>query len=340
LVSVTTTVTLESSNYSNNGTVPTLTMLNSTPNKKDIEEAYRKITPYIHKTPVLTSELLNAKFGANLFFKCENFQKAGSFKSRGAVNAILNLQSSDIKNGVATHSSGNFAQALARAASILNIPSYIVMPKNAPKVKVDAVLGYGGIITFCEPNLSAREDALKKVVESTNATVIHPYDDYDIIAGQGTATMELCQTVDNLNLILCPIGGGGLISGTALSAVYFGKNIKVVACEPQGADDAYRSIEANKIVPSINPVTIADGLLTSLGERNFPIIKRYVDEIVTVSEDGIIDAIKLIYERLKIVIEPSSAVPLAAIIENKVDISGLNVGIIISGGNVDLEKLF
>jgi len=315
-------------------------MLNSVPNKPDIEEAYRRVSPYINVTPILKSELLNTKFGANLYFKCENFQKAGSFKSRGAVNAILSLQSSQTKNGVATHSSGNFAQALARAASIFNIPSYIVMPKNAPKVKVEAVLGYGGIVTFCEPNLKAREETLEKVVDKTNAIIIHPYDDYDIIAGQGTVTMELCKEIVNLDMILCPVGGGGLISGTALSALYFGNNIKVIACEPKGADDAFRSMKSGKILPSINPNTIADGLLTSLGVLNFPIIKQYVDEIVTVSEESIIAAMKLIYERLKIVVEPSSAVPLAAIIENKVKISGLNVGIIISGGNVDLGKLF
>ncbi len=314
-------------------------MLHSIPNKEDISLANERIREYVHVTPVLSSQLLNAKFGANLFFKCENFQKAGSFKSRGAVNAILSLSSSDVKNGVATHSSGNFAQALARAASILGVSSHIVMPKNAPKVKIDAVLGYGGIITFCEPNLLAREEALAKVIGKTNAVEIHPYNDYDIIAGQATATMELCQEIDILDVILCPVGGGGLISGTALSASYFGNNIKVIACEPKGADDAFRSMKAGKILPSINPNTIADGLLTSLGELNFPIIQKYVDEIVTVSEESIIMAMKLIYERLKIVIEPSSAVPLAAIIENRVNVNGLNVGIIVSGGNVDLQKL-
>ena len=315
-------------------------MLHSIPNNHDIVTASERISPYMHVTAVLSSELLNEEFDAKLYFKCENFQKAGSFKSRGAVNAILSLQSSQTKKGVATHSSGNFAQALARAASILNVPSYIVMPNNAPRVKVDAVLGYGGDITFCEPNLQAREETLTKVVEKTDAIIIHPYNDYDIIAGQGTATMELCQEIENIDIILCPIGGGGLISGTALSASFFGKNIRVVGCEPKGADDAYRSMKAGKILPSINPSTIADGLLTSLGERNFPIIQEYVDEIVTVSEDSIMIAMKLIYERLKIVIEPSSAVPLAAILENKVDVQGKNVGIIISGGNVDLEKIF
>lgn len=315
-------------------------MLNSIPNKNDIAKAAQRIRPYVHVTPVLTSCLLNTKFSTNLYFKCENFQKAGSFKSRGAVNSILSLQSSSTKHGVATHSSGNFAQALARAASILNVPAYIVMPKNAPKVKVDAVRGYGGKITFCEPNLPAREETLERVIKNTNAVEIHPYDNYDIIAGQGTATMELCDEIDNLDIILCPIGGGGLISGTALSAHFYEKNIKVIACEPLGADDAYRSFKAGEILPSINPNTIADGLLTSLGKRNFPIIQKYVSEIVTVSEESIMEAMNLIYQRLKIVIEPSAAVPLAALIENKVEVKGLNVGIIISGGNVDLANLF
>ena len=314
-------------------------MLQSIPDKNDIEIAYERISAYVHRTPVFTSDSLNKQFGTKLFFKCENFQKAGSFKSRGAVNAILSLSPSNTKKGVATHSSGNFAQALARAASILKLPSYIVMPENAPDVKVNAVTGYGGKITFCEPTLSAREKTLEKVVERTGAVVIHPYDDYDIIAGQGTATMEFCKEIDNLDILLCPVGGGGLLSGTALAASYFGNNISVIACEPEGADDAYHSMKAGKIIPSVEPDTIADGLLTSLGERNFPIIQKYVDEIVTVSEEAIIDAMRLIYERMKIVIEPSSAVPLAAIIEKKVEVKGKNVGIIISGGNVDLAKV-
>ena len=314
-------------------------MLSYIPDKSDLEDAYARISGFIHNTPILSSEILNNRFGAKLFFKCENFQKAGSFKSRGAVNAILSLPKSNIKKGVATHSSGNFAQALARAASILGVPSYIVMPKNAPKVKVDAVIAYGGKITYCEPTLSAREETLDKVISKTNATIIHPYDDYDIIAGQGTATMELCNEIDDIDIILCPVGGGGLISGTALAANYFGNGITVIACEPDGADDAMRSFKAGKIIPSLKPDTIADGLLTSLGKRNFPIIQKYVSDIVTVSEESIVMAMKLIYERMKIVIEPSSAVPLASLIEKKVDVSGKNVGIIISGGNVDLAKI-
>lgn len=314
-------------------------MLESIPTKNDIKKAYKRIRPYTHITPVLTSASLDSIFNSNLFFKCENLQKAGSFKSRGAVNAILSLSNEKLKFGVATHSSGNFAQALARAAGILNVPAYIVMPENAPKVKVEAVRGYGGEITFCTPTLTDRERTIKEVMAKTGATEIHPYDNYDIIAGQGTATLELIQKVDNLDIILCPVGGGGLISGTALSALYFSNSIKVIACEPLGADDAYRSFNEGKIIPSVEPVTIADGLLTSLGKRNFPIIQKYVDEIVTVSENSIIAAMKLIYERMKIIIEPSSAVTLAAIMEKKVDVVNKNVGLIISGGNVDLKKI-
>jgi threonine dehydratase len=309
------------------------------PSKTDILEAHKVIKPFIKHTPVLTSKLLDEMFNNNLYFKCENFQNAGSFKSRGAVNAIMNLSNEETKYGVATHSSGNFAQSLARAAKILNIEAYIVMPKNAPKVKVNAVKEYGGKITFCEPNLKAREETLAMLISNTGATELHPYDDYAIIAGQGTATLELCRDVPELDMILCPVGGGGLISGAALSADYFGHNIQVIGCEPDGADDAYKSYLAGEIIPSINPNTIADGLLTSLGKRNFPIIMSYVKEIVTVSEDSIIKAMKLIYERMKIIIEPSSAVTLAALIENKVKAKGSNIGLIISGGNVDLSKL-
>ncbi len=314
-------------------------MLVTIPGKSDITNTLDRISPYIHNTPILTSTLLNSMFNCSMFFKCENFQKAGSFKSRGAVNAILGLSESELRAGVGTHSSGNFAQALARAAGMLNVPAHIVMPENAPKVKVNAVKQYGGKITFCKPTLAAREEALEQILSQTGAKEIHPYDNYDIIAGQSTATLELCREITDLDIILCPIGGGGLISGTALSAFYFGNNIEVIACEPAGADDAYRSMLAGRIIPSVDPNTIADGLLTSLGERNFPIIKKYVSKIVTVNEDSIISAMKLIYERLKIVIEPSSAVPLAAIIENKIELTDKNVGIIISGGNIDLAGI-
>ena len=315
-------------------------MLSRIINKTDIGKAASIIEPYVNYTPVLTSSTFNRRFESELYFKCENFQKVGAFKSRGAVYAVLSLSDKERQKGVCTHSSGNHAQALARAARIVGIPAYIVMPDNSPTVKVKAVKDYGGKITFCKPNLHAREDTLSKVKEQTGAVEIHPYDHYDIITGQATAAKELLEEVPGLDMILCPVGGGGLLAGTALAAHYFGKkDIRVIACEPEGADDAYRSFRKGKITPSVNPDTIADGLLTSLGERNFPIIRKYVADIVTVSEKAIIEAMKLIYERMKIVIEPSSAVPLAAVLENKTDIAGKKTGIIISGGNVDLKKL-
>jgi len=278
-------------------------------------------------------------FETNLYFKCENFQKVGAFKSRGAVNAVFSLDEEVVKNGVGTHSSGNHAQALSRAAKLRKIPAYIVMPENAPQVKVDAVKNYDGIITFCKPTLQAREETLAEVIEKTGAIEVHPYDNYKVIEGQATCGKELFESVADLDLILCPVGGGGLLGGTALSANYFSDGTDVIACEPAGADDAYRSFKSGKLIPSINPQTIADGLLTSVGQRNFPIILKYVRDIVTVSEEAIIKAMSLIFERMKIVVEPSAAVPFAAILENKINVNGKHVGIILSGGNIDLKKL-
>ncbi len=309
------------------------------PNNKEIIEVAKRIAPYIHRTPVLTSEYFDKRLGANLFFKCENFQKVGAFKSRGAVNAVFSLDDKDAKRGVATHSSGNHAQALARAAALRNIPAYIVMPETAPKVKVAAVKGYGGRVTFCKPTLQAREETLKKIVAETGAMEIHPYDNLKVIAGQATAAMELIEEQPDLDLILCPVGGGGLLSGTALSVHFFSPSTKVIACEPAGADDAYRSFYSGKFVPSIAPKTIADGLLTSLGHFTFPIIRKFVSDIVRVEESDIIEAMQLTYERMKIIIEPSSAVPLATILAKKLDVTGKKVGILISGGNVDLNHL-
>lgn len=314
-------------------------MPNRIPNKQDIVRAAELIKPYINRTPVLTSKTLNHLFLSDIYFKCENFQKVGAFKSRGAVHALLNLSKEALKKGVGTHSSGNHAQALARAAKLFEIPAYIVMPENSPKVKIEAVKEYGGIVTFCKPTLEARESTLQVIIDKTGATEVHPYDNYDIIAGQATAAKELFEEAPDLDIVLCPVGGGGLLSGTALSTAYFSKNATVVACEPAGADDAYRSYKAGKIIPSVLPNTIADGLLTSLGQRNFPIIQKYVKEIVTVSDETIIQAMKWTYERMKIVIEPSSAVPLAAIMEGKVNVHGKKAGILISGGNVDLKNL-
>ena len=314
-------------------------MLTQIPGKSDILDAAEIIRPYIHRTPVHTSEMFNQLIGAELFFKCENFQKAGAFKSRGAVNVVMSLSGEEARNGVATHSSGNHAQALARAASIRSIPAFIVMPSNSPQVKIDAVKQYGGKITFCKPTLKDREETLQKVIDKTRAFEVHPYDNYSIIAGQATAAKELLEDIPDLDLILCPVGGGGLLSGTALSAKYFSDKTEVIACEPSGADDAMRSFTKGEIIPSVNPVTIADGLLTSLGVRNFPIIQQYVKEIVTVSESSIVDAMRLLFERMKIVVEPSAAVPFAALLEQKIDAKNKRIGIILSGGNIDLKNL-
>ena len=312
---------------------------NQIPTKKDIQQAAIRIGQYIHKTPVLTSENLNSIFGCNLFFKCENLQKAGAFKSRGAVNTVFSLNDKDVKNGVCTHSSGNHAAALSRAATLKGVDAHIVMPENSSKVKISAVKHYGGKITFCKPTLASRETTLEKVIAETGAFEVHPYNDPRIIAGQATAAMEMFGEIDSLDIILAPVGGGGLLSGTALTTKYFSENTKVIAAEPEQADDAFRSFKANIFYPSVNPDTIADGLRTSLGSLTFPIIQKYVDDIVTVSEKGIVEAMKLIWERMKIIVEPSSAVPLAAILEKKFDYSGKKIGIIISGGNVDLSVL-
>jgi len=309
------------------------------PSQDQIVAAAQRIAFGIHHTPVLQSAFLNSSLESSLFFKCENFQKAGAFKSRGAVNAVFSLDSDEAEKGVATHSSGNHAQALARAAALRKIPAYIVMPENAPRVKINAVKGYGGAIFFCKPTLEARESMLKKVLEETGAVEVHPYNNLKVIEGQATAAMELLQELPGLDIILCPVGGGGLLSGTALAAHYFSGTTRVIACEPSGADDAYRSFKSGKLVPGTNPVTIADGLLTSLGKITFPVIREFVDDIVTVKEESIVMAMRLIFERMKIVVEPSAAVPLAAVLEQKLYVKGKKVGIILSGGNVDLNKL-
>lgn len=270
--------------------------------------------------------------------KCENFQKAGAFKFRGACNAIFALSENETSNGVVTHSSGNHAQAVALAAHLRSIPAYIVMPSNASAVKKAAVEGYGGRITYCEPTQEAREKATDQIVRATHAVFIHPYDNPLVIAGQGTAALELLEEVTDLDLVIAPVGGGGLLSGTAI-AVRGSSQARVVGAEPEAADDAYRSIQAGVILPSIKPKTIADGLLTSLGELTFPIIRSQVERIVTVSEEAIIQAMHLIWERAKIIVEPSGAVPVAVLLEKKVDFSGLKVGVILSGGNVDLDLL-
>jgi len=305
----------------------------------DIRNAAQRIQPYIHRTPVLTSESLDTKVGARVFLKCENLQKVGAFKFRGACNAVFSLTEEEAERGVCTHSSGNHAQALALAARMRGIPAYIVMPNNAPSVKKNAVAGYGGQITFCAPTLEAREATLTRIYEKTGANVVHPYNDARVIAGQGTAALELLEDVPGLDVILAPVGGGGLLSGTSIAATETKKGIRVIAGEPEMADDAYRSVKSGKIMPAERPSTIADGLLTSLGSLTFPIVQQRVEQIVTVSEQGIVDAMKFVWERVKIIIEPSAAVPVAVLWEKKIDLTGLNVGVILSGGNVDLEKL-
>ncbi len=313
--------------------------MTSFPTFSDIEKAHERIRPYIHRTPVLSSQSINQMVGAELFFKCENLQKVGAFKFRGACNSVFSLSDDEAKNGVCTHSSGNHAAALALSARMRGIPAYIVMPENAPEIKKIAVAGYGAQITFCTPTLEARESTLKKVAEQTGATEIHPYNYFHVICGQGTAAKELIEEIGTLDVVMAPVGGGGLLSGTALSTKALLPNAQVIAAEPAGADDAFRSFYSQTLQPSVAPKTIADGLLTSLGSLTFPIILNEVDQIATVSEESIIAAMRMIWERMKIIIEPSSAVPLAAILENKVDVKGKKVGIILSGGNVDLGRL-
>ncbi len=307
--------------------------------KVTLQNVHKRIKPYIHRTPVLTSELINDLCSANVFFKCENFQKMGAFKMRGAANAILNLDKQQKIKGVVTHSSGNFAQALSLAAKQIGVKAYIVMPKNAPQVKKDAVKTYEGIIIECDSNIQAREDKAHRIAIEKGATFIHPSNDDDVIYGQGTAALELLEDYPNLDYIFTPVGGGGLLAGTLLAAKYFSKNCKVIAGEPKEADDAFRSLLSGNIEKNETSNTIADGLRTHLGDRNFPIIKAEVEKIIRVEEDEIIDAMKLIWERMKIIIEPSSAVAFAALLKYRDTLRNKNVGLIISGGNVDLSNL-
>ncbi|WP_299776569.1 pyridoxal-phosphate dependent enzyme [uncultured Formosa sp.] len=307
--------------------------------KDKLIQVHKSIQPYIHNTTVLTSKLIDGIAGSQLFFKCENFQKMGAFKMRGATNAIINLSEAQKNKGVVTHSSGNFAQALALSAQSLGVRAFIVMPSTAPQVKKDAVKGYGGIIVECEPTLTARETTAKEIQEKEDVTFIHPSNNIDVILGQGTACKELLENEPDLDYIFVPVGGGGLIAGTALSAYYFGNNCKVIGGEPFEADDAYRSLQSGVIQANTSTNTIADGLKTQLGDVNFPIIQKHVDKIIRVTEAEIVAAMKLIWERLKIVSEPSSAVALAAFLQEKDIFKNKKIGIIISGGNVDLSHL-
>ena len=308
--------------------------------KQLLQQARQRIAPYIHHTPVLTNQSINQLAGARLHFKCENLQKVGAFKMRGAANAVFSLPEEQRAKGVATHSSGNHAQALALAARQAGIQAYIVMPENAPKVKVAAVRGYGAEIIFCAPTLQAREDTLDAVVERTGATFVHPYNNYEVIAGQATAAMELFeQLAEPLDVLCAPVGGGGLLSGSALATHYFSPNTRIIAAEPAGANDAWQSLQAGKLIPQTAPNTVADGLRTSLGDKTFAIIHEHIKEIICVSEEEIVQAMRLIWERMKIIAEPSGAVPLAAILKSKERWEGKNIGLIITGGNVDLEQL-
>jgi len=309
------------------------------PSLSDIQSAHSRIKPFIHQTPVLTSQQLNRIFGCELFFKCENFQKVGAFKFRGATNAILSLNEDQKQRGVVTHSSGNHAAALSLAASMNGVKAFIVMPETAPEVKKNAVKGYGAEITFCKPTLQAREETAQKIIDRTGATLVHPYDNFNVICGQGTASLELLNEVPDLQIVAAPIGGGGLMSGTSTAIKSINDKIKVIGAEPLNASDARESFRTGRIIPSINPVTIADGLLTSLSELTFTIIRKNVDDIFTAREETIIECMLLVWERMKIVIEPSSATVLAIVKENPEFFRGKKTGLIISGGNVDFRKL-
>jgi threonine dehydratase len=306
--------------------------------RQHIEEAHLRIAPHIHRTPVLHSEWISDMAGCHVYFKCENFQKVGAFKARGAMNAVLKCTPEELQKGMATHSSGNHAQALARAARQVGAHAYIVMPTTAPAIKKAGVKGYGGEIFECAPTLQARESTLAEVVARTGAVEIHPFNNYDVIEGQATCAKEFMEEVPGLDVLMAPVGGGGLLSGTILAALYFSPTTRVVAGEPAGADDAFRSLQSGKIEPS-QANSVADGLLTSLGDKTFPIIKEGVERVITVTDEEIISAMKVIYEKLKIVIEPSCAVPFAALLKEKEAFSGQRVGIILSGGNVDLKRL-
>ena len=307
----------------------------------DVIAASKRIEGHGHRTPILTNKTIDELTGKKIFFKCENFQKIGAFKFRGGWNTISSLTEKEASNGVCTHSSGNHAQAVAYAAMKRNIPAYIVMPKNAPKVKIQAVEGYNATITLCEPTLKARRETLEKIAKKTGAYVVHPFNEPKVIAGQGTSAMEMIEDIGNLDAICAPIGGGGLMSGTCIAARSMLPNVRLFGAEPKGADDAYQSLKKGKLIPQDNPNTICDGLLTSMGENTWNILKDHLEDIITVSDEEVVTAMKLIWERMKIIIEPSCATPLAAVLTPKFreleDIE--TIGRILTGGNVDLAKL-
>lgn len=309
------------------------------PSLVEINEARNRINQFIHRTPVMSSKQLNSIFGCSMYLKCENFQKAGAFKFRGATNAILSLSDEEKRRGVVTHSSGNHAAALSLAARMNGVKAMIVMPETAPSVKKAAVLGYGGEITFCKPTLEARESTTARIIKETGATLVHPYDNFKVICGQGTAALEMLEDISDLDIVVAPVGGGGLLSGTSTSVKGLNSRIKVYAAEPLNANDAFKSFKNGYIIPSENPKTIADGLLTSLSDLTFSVIRKNVDGIFTATEESIIECMLLVWERMKIIIEPSSATVLAIIKENPEVFRGKKVGLIISGGNVDFRKL-
>lgn len=309
------------------------------PTFDDVKQARERITPYIHQTPVLTSSFLNELTGAELFFKCENFQKAGAFKVRGASNAVFGLSDEMAAKGVATHSSGNHALSLSYAAGRRGIPCHVVMPRTAPQAKKDAVIGYGGKITECEPSTSSREAVFEQVQAQTGADFVHPYNDPRVIAGQASCSLELIEQVGPLDAVVAPIGGGGMISGTCLALSNVAPDTRIYAAEPKNADDAARSFKAGHIIADDAPDTVADGLKVPLKELTWHFVSNHVSDVLIATEDEIIDAMKLIWKRMKIVMEPSSAVPLATILKNKDLFAGKRVGVIITGGNVDLDSL-
>jgi len=304
-----------------------------------IEQARTRIQGRVHRTPVMTSQALDASSGARLYFKCENLQNMGAFKARGATNAVFALSEAEAHNGVATHSSGNHAAALARAARLRGIPAYIVMPNNSPKAKQASVSRYGGKIVFCEPTLQAREASVERLIAETGATLVHPYDDLRVMAGQATTAVELLEDVPDLDIILCPVSGGGLLGGISVAAKTLNSAISVIGVEPAGADDAYRSFRSGKIEPMTNPQTIADGLRSALGRKTFAEIRRHVDDIVTVSEEAIVASMRQIWEVMKIIVEPSGAVAYAGVFARRIPVEGRRIGIVLSGGNLDLDRL-
>ncbi|MEC7977226.1 MAG: pyridoxal-phosphate dependent enzyme [Candidatus Thermoplasmatota archaeon] len=307
----------------------------------DVIAASKRIEGHGHRTPILTNKTIDELTGKKIFFKCENFQKIGAFKFRGGWNTISSLSGEEASKGVCTHSSGNHAQAVAYAAMKRNIPAHIVMPRNAPKVKIQAVEGYRANITLCEPTLKARRETLEKIAEKTGAYVVHPFNEPKVIAGQGTCAMEMIEDIGDLDAICAPVGGGGLMSGTCIAARSMLPNVRLFGAEPKGADDAYQSLKKGKLIPQNNPKTICDGLLTSMGENTWNILKDHLEDIITVSDEEIVTAMKLIWERMKIIIEPSCATPLAAVLTPEFrELENIEtIGIILTGGNVDLSKL-